>query len=163
MNHLTDDEIQGYLDNSFVEDKDKITEHLKFCPTCKQQVEAYENVYSSIHTEPDFVEPINFADKIITKIESSEDRKYRKWETILLFFTIIQGFGLALYFIDYQKLISNLSFGDSNLFATMTEKFNGLGNGLFPILVFAIIIIGFYGILDRILDQLKKSQITSLI
>jgi hypothetical protein len=163
MNHLTDDEIQEYLDKSFVENKDKITEHLKICPVCKQQVEAYKNVYLNINTEPDFVTPVNFADNIVSKIESKEDQKYRKWETILLFFTIIQGFGLAFYFIDFKKLISNLSFGDSNLFSVVTEKINGLENGLFPILVFAIIIIVFFGILDRILDQLKKSQITSLV
>ena len=94
-------------------------------------------------------------DNIIKNIESKEDHKYRKWEFILFCFSVIQGLGLAFYFIDFKKYLPNISNDGLKIFQMISDKIGEFGNGTLPLLLFAMMIIGFYGVIDRLLDQYK--------
>ena len=155
MNHLTDEQIQEFLDNKTGQETNSVVEHLETCAHCKKQVEAYKQVFSTLNVEPDFSLPVNFVDKVVSTVETSEDKKYKKWESVLLIFSIIQGIGLAIYFLDIKKIFSFFSFEKLEFLQTTFEQINSLGNGFLPILFFALIIISFYGFLDRFINQFK--------
>jgi hypothetical protein len=158
MNHLTDEQIQEFLDNKIGQKTNNVVEHLETCAHCKKQVEAYKQVFSTLDVEPDFSLPVNFVDKVVSTVETSEDKKYKKWESVLLIFSIIQGIGLAIYFLDIKKIFSFISFEKPDFLQTTFEQINSLGNGFLPILFFAIIIITFYGFLDRFINQFKHQS-----
>lgn len=161
MNHLSDQEIQDYLDGLSPDGApyggDKIKQHLHTCSSCSQQAEAYKRVYSVLETEPGYsLSPI-LIDKVVKEISSCENRNYQKWETLLLIFTIVQGLGFAIYFTDFRTMISNLFIGGSSYFESTFSKITELGNGLLPIIVIAVIILSFYAILDRVIEQFRHS------
>lgn len=158
MNHLTDEQIQEFLHKKNEIDEVKFKKHIETCAHCKKQVEAYKQVFSSLEKEPDFVLPVNFVDKVFGAIETNEDKKYKKWENILLLFSILQGIGFAVYFLNFKKIFSIFSFDFSNLFKSTVEQITGIGNGFLPILIFALIILTFYGFLDRFINQIKHQS-----
>ena len=157
MNHLSDEEIQEYLDGLSRDKLEKVTQHLKTCSACRHQVAAYKRVYSALEEEPAFSFPANFIDNVVNNVTNREDKKYQKWETILLIFSIIQVIGFAIYFIDFRTIFTNIFSDSSTMFESALAKITELGNGFLPILIIAAIIISFYGILDKLIGQLKHN------
>ena len=60
--------------------------------------------------------------------------------------------------LDIKKIFSFISFEKPDFLQTTFEQINSLGNGFLPILFFAIIIITFYGFLDRFINQFKHQS-----
>ncbi|HDL19461.1 MAG TPA: hypothetical protein ENH29_10435 [Bacteroidetes bacterium] len=155
MSHLTDDEIQEYLDSPEAVNVQTVQTHLHNCQQCRQQLTLYRQVFSVLIEEPETVVPYNFAGQITERLMALQNKKYHKWELLLLLFSIIQGIALTIYFVDFGKIIFYLSRLQTNFF-TVFHKANA---GFLPILFFAVIIVIFYGFLEKILNRLKGSHL----
>jgi len=50
--HLTEDQIQTYLDNKDRSDRSSIEEHLAICPSCMGVLNEYKQLYGLLETDP---------------------------------------------------------------------------------------------------------------
>jgi len=154
MNHLTDYEIQEYLDNPAAANAQAVQTHFNNCQQCRQQLALYQQIFSALPEEPETVLPHNFAEQITERVMILQNKKYQKWELLLLLFSVIQGIALTIYFVDFGKIIFYLSRLQTNFLTVFREA----DTGFLPILFFALIIVLFYGFLEKILNRLKGSH-----
>ena len=54
MKHLTDEEIQNYLDGNIPGEMDNIKKHLDSCVLCRENLAVYENIYVELENESEF-------------------------------------------------------------------------------------------------------------
>jgi anti-sigma factor RsiW len=51
--HCTDEDLQGYLDGSLTEGRDRVEAHVRECRDCRGELEAYERVFAFARSELD--------------------------------------------------------------------------------------------------------------
>ncbi|MCP4684660.1 MAG: hypothetical protein GY867_04340, partial [bacterium] len=69
ISHLVDSEIQAYLDRRQVSGSDltvggEVREHLQRCVSCREEVQAYEQLFCELAEEPEVNLPRNFAKRV---------------------------------------------------------------------------------------------------
>ena len=112
MTHLTDTEIQEYLDACRNGWKSPYTEHLKACNDCQQQVELYTALYTHMEQEEvNFEIPDDFTDSVLNEWSRLELAKKRN--SVMLYgisiFTFISGSILASYYelVSFGKFLNS--------------------------------------------------------
>lgn len=68
MKHLTDEELQDYLDGNTPEMKAAIEEHLEICASCRENMQIYEGLYTRLRDESGISLSPDFAETVIAKI-----------------------------------------------------------------------------------------------
>lgn len=98
--HLSDDQIQNYLDNPRSSEREKIDQHLSSCSICQQTVHHYRTLYADLTLDftPAFSK--NFSKNVITALSSLEESRLQRYESgfIVAFFLI--GIAVGLYFLN---------------------------------------------------------------
>ena len=159
MKHLTDRDIQDYLDNESSVDVELLHIHLKSCPACNEHVEQYKKLYGSLSKTIPWSLPDNFADRIVTRVLPNPSSRWYATDFFLALAGIIVSFGAVLYYYSAQTLLASLSgvlsWFDS--FLPVYTQFKELA-GLIPQTGFVYFFGGtlvflLLGILDRFLIQ----------
>lgn len=119
MKHLTDLELQLYLDGSLLPDNKEIVFHLAGCDICKQELERYKTVYAELTNEDEAVLSANFADNVIAALPE-------KKQSFALLNSEIFMYSTAAV----MMIIAVLYFGESfaplkNVFVSLGEKILG--------------------------------------
>ena len=70
LKHLTDEQLQLYLDDEIREENSLIEEHLHKCKYCLQQLETYRLVFAELKSEPEEVFSPGFESIIMIPISS---------------------------------------------------------------------------------------------
>ncbi len=68
MSHLTDEEIQNYLDGNTPQQANQVESHLKICLHCQNLFNEYQALFTELKQEPQFQLPEQFADVIMKKL-----------------------------------------------------------------------------------------------
>jgi hypothetical protein len=109
MRHLTDIEIQKYLDRELNREEEIFLEkHLPDCHICQRKISDYQEIYKILNQPPEVDLPVNFVDKVLARIPAQQ--KYRWYERyldqILLAMALITGTIVFIYFVGVKSLLN---------------------------------------------------------
>ena len=74
--HLTDAEIQDYLDGNAVREDSTAAEHLDSCGLCKKNLELYKCLYSGLSDDAGYELSVDFADKVVSLVGLGQSRGF---------------------------------------------------------------------------------------
>jgi hypothetical protein len=109
MRHLTDIEIQKYLDRELNREEEIFLEkHLPGCYICQRKISDYQEIYKILNQPPEVDLPVNFVDKVLARIP---DPKKHRWyaeylDQILLGIALITGMIVYFYFVGVKSLLN---------------------------------------------------------
>ncbi len=166
VRHLTDEQIQRYLDGGISRDSDA-SHHLQHCQACMRQLELYREVYESLQQDVGFKLTPGFAESVMTRLAATSEKSSRVSLAglILLVFGTVVTTGLALYFLEVKALtemLASLSTVGINFGSSFVESLRmataSLGVSTDIILSTGLILLTF-AILDRLLIRLRSSHL----
>jgi hypothetical protein len=170
VRHLSEDQIQEYLDNTIVSGKQDIITHLDSCPICRSRVKEYETLFLQIkETEPEFL-PADFASKVMTAIEteSSGIGQRSTWSVIFVILGTLVGLITIGYFVNLRPLADLFNVSDVRQYCSVI-LFDGIKDitGLFNVDIGTILYVGLTLIviaaIDIIIRHNRRRPVSFLI
>jgi hypothetical protein len=155
MNHLSDEQIQKYLDKNNSLNRTDIEKHLKTCDSCQKNLMIYKQLYSGLTDETGFMLSANFSESVVSRIKKKEEKSKNFFEGLLLVIAGLFSVGLLFYFTNLGKvLLSVFQKNSAELKPFIVGIGNIFGSNLILIL-FAIIILLLFGLADKLILQTK--------
>ena len=108
MNHLSDEQIQKYLDKDHSLNKADIEKHLKTCDSCQQNVIVYKQLYTNLADETGFMLSANFSESVVNRIRKKEEKSKNFFEGLLLAIAGLFSVGLVFYFTNLGNMLLNI-------------------------------------------------------
>ena len=162
IKHLSDNEIQLYLDNK--KNDNSITEHIYACESCRTLLSNYELLYSSIECEEISLSD-NFSLNTMSLIHGLEAESSYSSRNIILIG--VSGILLSLlsmvYIVGYEVIlqyIKDISFVEMFTYKQSAEAELNRYGSIIKIGLSGGIILLFYTQLDKILSRLKTNRIS---
>lgn len=156
MKHLSDAELQAYLDRDPAQLREETEAHLHACAHCRANLAAYRRLYGGLKDETGFLLSANFADAVATKIAKRGDRKADFLEIGLIVAALISGVAAVLYFFEpgdvFKTLLQQGIAGISDLMRSIPL----LQGSSLHILLFTAAILALVGILDKMIFQFRQ-------
>lgn len=107
MNHLTDDQLQTWLESTNAISLNHIREHLARCSSCRKHLILYKQLYKGLEQRQPLCIPCNFADKVMAHLPAhSARKKHALREKFGWIITGLSGCLCLSYFIDWRDLLS---------------------------------------------------------
>ncbi len=103
--HLTDEQIQNYLDGNLPHDQLSIlTAHIQSCPNCQSELAQYQELYAELKEDVSFDLSMNFSNDVIKTVQAEAKRAYmaRLWNLLLPVIGIAVGIGVMIYYVDFK-------------------------------------------------------------
>jgi hypothetical protein len=161
VTHLTDEEIQDYLDGNLSHQSKVFLEaHLETCELCQATLKQYQSLYVGLKQDQEFDLPKTFAKSVLTKLPIAEKTKSRfdYFDILLGILGIFIATLIASHYLDLSSLGERLTHiplpheigswlfdAGKNLVAAL--------NGNLSLLIVGILVLLVTGALDRILFQ----------
>jgi len=162
MKHLSDEEIQIYLDKSDSSKRTEIHEHLTACRTCRGRVKQYERLYSRLSTlDIAHTLPPDFAPSVMEKVKVSSTSGFAWLDYLLFALGSIGSIAMTLYYSPtnwLSRFLFNLSEILQTSFLDFFEKIQLLmqKSDIQPHLLLPIgIIIILFFLLDKLFIQTR--------
>ncbi|MGB2804078.1 MAG: zf-HC2 domain-containing protein [Candidatus Zixiibacteriota bacterium] len=167
LKHLTDEEIQNYLDGNLSRDIALLTErHLETCPLCREAVKQYQGVYAGLDKEEGFELSKGFAKSVVKMLPPQGETK-SPFDLLNVFLTIlgvIVAAGVTIYYVDLRPLgraFSHILPGPqlgSGVVAFVEDLLIGF-NGNLGLLILGVLTLVIIGGLDRLLLQPRYRRV----
>ena len=165
VRHLTDEQIQRYLDGNVRRDDDA-ADHLQQCPACQRQLELYGKVYEGLRQDVGFELSPGFAQSVVTRLATTCEKRLpdNLARLILLAFGTVAVAGLALYFLEIKAVgekLARLSAVLTGFGASFVESLEGATASLgvsTDIVLFTSLILLTFAAVDRILFRYRGSH-----
>jgi hypothetical protein len=148
LNHLSEEQIQEYLDRREPEGLKEMDAHLQICPLCHRIVQQYRKVYSQISQEAFPGLSKDFSAKVITRIKTELEPENHFWENIFFvafLATCLVGISFLTNPLPLLKSMFQPLFG---LFIHATGKLPVQLNGIWVMITASAFILLFYEILN---------------
>jgi anti-sigma factor RsiW len=161
LKHLTDDEIQDYLDGNLPEEKTlSIKRHLDSCPACRQALRQYQTLYEDLQEDKGFELSKGFARAVLQQIptEPEAQSRFSFLNTLLVVLGILIPLGVTLYYLDLGTLgrtLSHILLEPLGGFEDLLVSLNG-SLGLAACAILTLIVI--FG-LDRLIARPKYKHL----
>jgi anti-sigma factor RsiW len=161
LKHLTDEEIQDFLDGNLSREIALLTErHLETCPLCREAVKQYQSVYAGLDREEGFELSKGFAKSVMKMLPAKEETKTSPdlLNIFLAVLTVVVAAGVTIRYVDLRPLGSALSHIlpgpqlGSGVVAFVEDLLIGL-NGNLGLLILGVLTLVIIGGLDRFLLQ----------
>ena len=108
MNHLTDEQLQEYLDNKSGFPDEQVGAHLEACPECREALARYEKLYSvlSVDTAPEL--PRHFTSSVMTAIEAESSPAVKRPDAVTVFGLVgfLAGITAIAIFADLSPILT---------------------------------------------------------
>ncbi|MGB7062743.1 MAG: hypothetical protein WBF13_10400 [Candidatus Zixiibacteriota bacterium] len=167
LKHLTDEEIQNYLDGNLSREIAILTKrHLESCPLCREAVKQYQGVYAGLDKEEGFELSKGFAKSVVKMLPPQGETK-SPFDLLNIFLTIlgiVVGAGVTVYYVDLRPLgraFSHVLPGPelgSGVVAFVENLLIGL-NGNLGLLILGVLTLLIIGGLDRLLLQPRHRRV----
>ncbi len=112
LKHLTDDEMQEYLDgNLSLENVLSVERHLESCSFCKESLKQYKSLYVGLANDEGFDLPKSFAKSVISRLQAEPEAKshFNYANIFLTVLGIIIAVGITFYYLDLKPLGQTIS------------------------------------------------------
>ncbi len=167
VEHLTDEELQAYLDGASVENRAALESHLRTCRHCRKELLAYRFVEEEFCAEPGETFSVRFEDAIIERIVRMERGRLGLKDYLVLSFSFLTCVGMVIYgFLNDRvativKQAFQVSWADlQTFFHDILEGIEGT-NGTIETLLFAGILLLVFCFLDNIPFYLRPHKSTT--
>jgi hypothetical protein len=90
--HLTEEQIQGYLDKQKSSDTINIEDHLKVCASCQKNLEEYRELYTALNTDHFPSLSKDFSAQIVSAVSDPQESRWQLFES---------GFTIAFFLFFY--------------------------------------------------------------
>ncbi|MFC1563930.1 anti-sigma factor family protein [candidate division KSB1 bacterium] len=158
--HLTENEMQEYLDGMSGERSAGIKEHLMKCESCRLQMAAYRYIFSGYDNEPEDIFSDELEDNVIVAVGNTYSLKGQVKE-ILYYLLITAAFLSPVIIIFIWGEVSNLiSLSFLSILTTLGETYTSL-LGLLQIdaiNINYIVVIGIFAVVYSLLDRILFSR-----
>jgi hypothetical protein len=111
IRHLTDDEVQEYLDGNLPQKDGFIQDHLKTCQFCQEAVVEYKSLYLELKDDKGFKLSRNFAQWVISRIPKQPAAKshFSYVEALLVVLGIVAAGLTSIYLVDLRPLAQRIT------------------------------------------------------
>lgn len=155
MKHLSDQDIQKYLDNDPELNRTEIEMHLNQCGSCRRNYQLYQQLYQGLGDETGFMLSADFAESVVSKVRKRKERAYSFFEGMLLAISGVVAVGLMVHFTNIGDLFIEIFSNSARQFEPIVGGIRDLLGGNLIIFLFAIIIIILFGLADKLIFQMK--------
>lgn len=157
MRHLTDDEIQDYLDHNPQANDSEIKIHLSECPVCSESLMLYQNIYTELSEEHEINLSPGFAAKVVGSLHknSLNSQKFNFFNILIITASVLLMFILTAQYVDLSaigettvhSMIPSLNLQPDQMMQFETESIDIFAR--FKFLFFGIGILGLFYIIDK--------------
>lgn len=112
LRHLTDEEIQQYLDGGLTKGQTQLHTHLETCKFCQKELQQYKSLYMGLSKDVNFALSANFANSVVARVQVDAKRTshVRLWNIVFAALVMIAGAAaVTVYFIDFEFLSDSIS------------------------------------------------------
>jgi predicted anti-sigma-YlaC factor YlaD len=165
IEHLTDQQIQDYLDGNLTEDAHKIEEHIESCKACQAELARYKSISTALSEDIGFELSPNFASEVVASIqEKGAERFFFRLSHIILWATgVLAGIALLIRFTDIENVFYGFAaLGESgegivNVIATSFQKLiESTGLDVRFVGMVAVVLLGIY-LIDRLIMRARRN------
>lgn len=171
LRHLTDEEIQDFLDGNIPEEKKYIQEHLRTCERCRNALQEYKSLYFGLKNDQGFELAARFPQAVLSKLpkEQTAVSRPKYYEFLLIIIGIAVAGYVSLQFIDLRPLIqaiSGIQILDLRFISVFLGSFTNLLKALNinnSLIIFSALTLLIIKALDYIILHPKEKPISSLV
>lgn len=161
LKHLSDDEIQSYLDGNLREQEESIAEHLALCEQCRDELQVYRALYSGLTDAP--VESLapGFSDRVLAGLPNRSVRAggWQLSERLVAVLGIAAVASVGIIFLDWSQLL-RFVFGSFSSVAGAAAESTSAHLDL-RLLAVAGVILLLIPLADRAISQFFRSRVSS--
>ena len=167
LKHLTDEEIQDFLDGNLSREIALLTErHLETCRLCREAVKQYQSIYAGLDDDEGFDLSKGFARSVVNTLPEQREAKspFGLLNIFLTILGVIVAAGVTIRYVDLRPLGSALSHIlpgpqlGSGIVAFVENLLIGL-NGNLGLLILGVLTLVVIGGLDRFFLQPRYKRI----
>jgi hypothetical protein len=167
LKHLTDEEIQDFLDGNLSREIALVTErHLETCLLCREAVKQYQSVYAGLDRDKGFELSKGFAKSVVKMLPAQRIAKssFGLLNVCLTVLGVVVAAGVTIRYVDLRPLGSALSHLlpgpqlGSGAVAFVEDLLISL-NGNLGLLILGVLTLLIIGGLDRFLLQPKQTRL----
>jgi len=155
MNHLSDENLQKYLDKDPKVSKAEVERHLKTCDHCRQNYLVYKQLYAGLANETGFMLSANFSESVISRIKKKREKTYSFFESLLLAIAGLFSVGLVFYFTNLGDFLLDTFNKNVQAVEPFLKGVQNIFGGNLGIPISAILIIILFGVADKLIFQIK--------
>jgi hypothetical protein len=167
LKHLTDEEIQDYLDGNLSgETTLQVREHLQVCRRCREALKQYQSLYVGLEDDAGFELSKGFAKTVVRRLPAEAEAKSHAsvLNIVLIVLGVAVSLGFTLYYVDLKPLGKILSgfLPGPELGRGLLDMVEGLLvglNGNVEFLAIALLIFFLVAGLDRLVFQPKYKRV----
>ena len=166
MRHLTDDEIQDYLDLNPTDNREDIKEHLDACDRCRRKLEDYQIIAGQLNADhipalsPDFAASVMSAIEPETHVvPDREPSKSVMWLSTVA--VIVLGIVSTIYFTGFSvakkvfTLFSPANVPEPSFVYRYKEYISGLDLD-FSLILAIVLVLAVIVLIDRMIKKRRK-------
>lgn len=147
--HITEEQIQAYLDKQSSLEAIKIEEHLKICSFCQKSMEEYQEVFAILNTDPNTSLSVDFSKKLISAITAPQETKRRLFESGFIITFFLFGITGSVYFVNPLPFLINFANNFIIKLSGYADNFLPDLKGNYTIFVAALLIFLLVEVIDK--------------
>ena len=148
MNHLSDEQIQEYLDKRESEGRPEIDTHLHTCPVCIQTLQQYQEIYQQLRRDPIPDLSKDFSGQVLKKIKAENRQETNLWENIIFMVLLVIGAAGISYLFNPLPLINSMFKPLYDMFINIRGQLPFQFTGIWLMVSAGVVILLFYEYLN---------------
>ena len=149
IKHLSEEQIQDYVDRITISNREEIEDHLNSCSICQTNLEAYYQVFSSLKSEKPVELSPDFANKVISSLKPNNGKYWQHLELFFLVLIAIAGIGASFYYLKPVPVLINMGTNALNGMSKIIEMIPVSLNGNFLVISIVLMILVLVEFFDR--------------
>ena len=164
MTHLTDEELQNYLDGNMSHSQVSIFEqHIESCKKCQEELAKYQSLYAGLKEEEGFALALDFSNSVMKAVRTEAKKVWlaRLWNLLLPVLGIAVGIGVMVIYVDFEPFIKTFEdslnparYFDNAVLTSLTDVLSKLNVNL-NLIVFAGLSLLVVILIDQLLSRHK--------
>lgn len=169
MTHLTDEELQKYLDGNISSAQIPIFEqHIESCEKCQSELAQYRSLYAGLKADVAFDLSPGFSNAVMKAVQAEAKKALlaRLWNVLLPILGVAAGIGVMIYYIDLKPFLKIFSdslnpsrYLDSTALSNLNQVLAKLNVNL-NIIVFAGLSLLVVILIDHLISRYKLKFIS---
>jgi len=147
--HLSDEQIQQYLDDRDRNNGLDIEEHLKSCPDCQKNFDQYKGLYSSLQIDTVPKLSPNFAHNVVSSLPDITENKWEQYESGFVISLVLIGLAISFYFINPLPFLAETGNAVLSKLPSYGSDLLSKLNGNLPFVLIAIVIFFLVEVFDK--------------
>ncbi|RKX30019.1 MAG: hypothetical protein DRP47_00155 [Candidatus Zixiibacteriota bacterium] len=167
IRHLTDEELQSYLDRGDTCEVEHLETHMRSCKLCQDRFSQYQRLYAGLEQDNGYELSPGFSETVMTRlaIAAPEISTSRPRELLWAGVGLIATLCLVGYFIDLESIILSLARSFAPLYHVEQTVLTQIKDSLtategypMPLLFSGLILLG-VSVADSLLLSLRSKNI----